>query len=135
MSHFTINFKFVGQCWRGVKFLTLLWMCTLFVPLSVDAQTERELPRMSAQRISEEIKVDGILDEPVWQSVEPIRQLYQIQPDQGEPATEESEVRILYDDKKLYFGFIFFDEMDKSSLTTCVGTLRVCAPTITAFCS
>ena len=68
---------------------------------------------MSAHRTSEEIKVDGVFDESVWQSVEPIRQLYQIQPDQGEPATEASEVRILYDDKKLYFGFIFYDEMDK----------------------
>ncbi|MYC78350.1 carbohydrate binding family 9 domain-containing protein [Candidatus Poribacteria bacterium] len=88
-------------------------MCTLSISLSVNAQTERELPRMSAHRTSEEIKVDGVFDEPVWQTVEPIRQLYQIQPDQGEPATEQSAVRILYDDKKLYFGFIFFDEMDK----------------------
>ena len=112
MSHFTINFKF-GQCWRSAKILTLLWMCTLSISLSVNAQTERELPRMSAHRTSEEIKVDGVFDEPVWQTVEPIRQLYQIQPDQGEPATEQSAVRILYDDKKLYFGFIFFDEMDK----------------------
>ena len=86
----------------------------LYVSHSIHAQTERELPRMSAQRISEEIRVDGILDEPVWQTVEPIRQLYQIQPDQGEPATEDSEIRIMYDDKKLYFGFIFYDsEMDK----------------------
>ncbi|MXV73364.1 carbohydrate binding family 9 domain-containing protein [Candidatus Poribacteria bacterium] len=89
-------------------------MCMLFVPIDVDAQTERELPRMSAHRISEEIKIDGVLDEPIWQNVEPIRQLYQIQPDQGDPATEQSEIRILYDDKKLYFGFVFFDsEMDK----------------------
>ena len=96
------------------KFFLLLWMWALFIPTSsVNAQTERELPRMSAHRTSEEIKVDGVFDEPVWQSVEPIRQLYQIQPDQGEPATEDSEVRILYDDKKLYFGFIFYDEMDK----------------------
>ena len=92
----------------------LLWMCVLCVSISVNAETERELPRMSAHRTSEEIKVDGVFDESVWQNVEPIRQLYQIQPDQGEPATEQSEVRILYDDKKLYFGFIFFDsEMDK----------------------
>ena len=112
MSHFTINSKF-GQRWRDEKILTLLWMCMLSVSLSVNAETERELPRMSAHRTSEEIKVDGVFDEPVWKSVEPIRQLYQIQPDQGEPATEDSEVRILYDDKKLYFGFIFYDEMDK----------------------
>lgn len=112
MLHSIINFKF-GQHWQGAKVLTLLWMCILSIPLSVAAQTERELPRMSAHRTSEAIKVDGVFDEPVWQTVEPIRQLYQIQPDQGEPATEQTEVRILYDDKKLYFGFIFFDEMDK----------------------
>ena len=113
MSHFTIDFEFWGR-WRAVRILMLLWMCMLSVSIGVDAQTERELPRMSAHRISEEIKIDGVLDEPVWQSVQPIRQLYQITPDQGDPATEQSEVRILYDDKKLYFGFVFFDsEMDK----------------------
>ncbi|MDD9974529.1 MAG: DUF5916 domain-containing protein, partial [Candidatus Poribacteria bacterium] len=112
MSHCTIDFEF-QQCWRKVGILTLLWVCILSVSIRVDAQTERELPRMSAHRTSEEIKVDGVLDESVWQSVEPIRQLYQIQPDQGDPATEQSEVRILYDDKKLYFGFVFYDDMDK----------------------
>ena len=113
MSHFTIGFKF-QQCWRKVGILTLLWVSMLSIPIRVDAQTERALPRMSAHRTSEEIKVDGVLDEPAWQNVEPIRQLYQIQPDEGEPVTEKSEIRIMYDDKRLYFGFIFYDsEMDK----------------------
>ena len=113
MSHFNIDSEFWGR-WRAVRTLMLLWMCMLSVSIGVDAQTERELPRMSAHRTSEEIKIDGVLDEPVWQNVQPIRQLYQITPDQGDPATEQSEVRILYDDKKLYFGFIFYDsEMDK----------------------
>ena len=115
MRHFTTIFQ-LRQYMGNIKLSFLLWMCVLCVSLGVnaqDTQTERELPRMSAHRTSEEIKVDGVFDEPVWQTVEPIRQLYQIQPDQGEPATEDSEVRILYDDKKLYFGFIFYDEMDK----------------------
>ncbi len=113
VSHFRIDFEF-QQCWRKVGILILLWVGILSISIAVNAQTERELPRMSAHRTTTEIKVDGVLDESVWQSVEPIRQLYQIQPDQGELATEQSEVRILYDDKKLYFGFIFFDsEMDK----------------------
>ena len=111
MSHFTLNVQF-RRSWRWATVLVL--QCMLFAPILAEAQTERELPRMSAHRTSEEIEVDGVLDEPVWQSVQPIRQLYQIQPDQGDPATEQSEVRILYDDKKLYFGFIFYDsEMDK----------------------
>ena len=110
----TQHFTDFWQRLQGAKILMLLWICLIFVPHSADAQTERELPRMSAHRTSEEIKVDGVFDEAVWQTVKPIRQLYQITPDQGEPATEQSEIRILYDDKKLYFGFIFFDsEMDK----------------------
>ena len=115
MQHSSTDFQ-LNRHIRNTQFFLLLWMCMFFMPHGVnaqDTQTERELPRMSAHRTSEEIKVDGVFDEPVWQSVEPIRQLYQIQPDQGEPATEKSEVRILYDDKKLYFGFVFYDEMDK----------------------
>ena len=70
--------------------------------------------RVSPHRISESIKVDGVLDEQAWQSVEPIRQLFQIQPNEGAPMTQPSEVRILYDAKDLYFGFTFFDtEMEK----------------------
>ena len=71
MSHCTIDFEF-RQCCRKMGILTLLWVCTLSLPIRVDAQTERKLPRMSAQHISEEIKVDGVLDEPIWQSVEPV---------------------------------------------------------------
>ena len=109
MSHFIIDFGF-RQCWRKVRILTLLLVAMLSVAIGGDAQTERELPRMSAHRTSEEIKIDGVLDEPVWQTVEPIRELYQIQPDEGKPMSQPSEVRILYDDNKLYFGFIFFEE-------------------------
>ena len=113
MSRLTINVQF-RQPWQWMIVLVLLCICMLFVPIIAEAQTERELPRMSAHRTSEEINVDGVLDEPAWQNVEPIRELYQIQPDEGDPVTEQSEVRIMYDDKKLYFGFIFYDsEMDK----------------------
>ena len=112
MQHSSIDFQ-LNRPIRNSTFLLLLWMGMLFFSHGAEAQTERELPRMSAHRTSEEIKVDGVFDEPIWQSVEPIRQLYQITPDQGDPATEQSEVRILYDDQKLYFGFIFYDEMDK----------------------
>jgi len=69
-----------------------LWLCLLLIPIGADAQSERELPRMSATRTSEAIKIDGVLDEPVWQRIAPIRELYQIQPDEGAPATEPSEV-------------------------------------------
>ena len=71
-------------------------------------------PRTSAYRISQNVKVDGNLDEPPWQNAQPINQLFQIQPNQGEPITQPTEVRILYDEKNLYFGFTRFDsEIEK----------------------
>ncbi len=71
-------------------------------------------PSTTAHQISENITVDGRLDEAAWKNTEPITELYQIQPNEGEPVTQPSEIRILYDAKKLYFGFIFYDtEIDK----------------------
>ena len=92
----------------------LLWICALFSPLIVNAQSEPMPPRTSAHRISQNIKVDGNLDEPPWQNAHPIKRLFQIQPNQGEPMTQPTEVRILYDDQNLYLGFVCFDsEIEK----------------------
>jgi hypothetical protein len=55
------------------------------------------------------IKVDGLLDEPVWATIKPITEFVQRLPLDGGEPTEKSEMRILYDDDHLYFGFTFFD--------------------------
>ena len=98
--------------WKTRNLLPLLAVGVLLPSLA--AITEQMEHRVFPHRISEGIKIDGVLDEQAWQSVEPIRQLYQIQPNQGAPMSQPSEVRILYDAKNLYFGFTFFDaEMEK----------------------
>ena len=98
--------------WKVENLLLLLAVGVLSPPSAWSEESVQH--RVSPQRISENIKVDGVFDEGAWQSVEPIRQLLQIQPNQGAPMTQPSEVRILYDEKNLYFGFTFFDsEMEK----------------------
>ena len=62
-----------------------------------------------AQRTTAEIRVDGRLDEPVWQAVQPISQFAQLQPNEGEAISLPTEIRILYDDEKLYFGYTCYD--------------------------
>jgi len=81
--------------------LTVLWVS----PAS--AQTSDK--RVSAAYIESGIVVDGNLDEPEWQLVEPARDFIQKEPRQGEPATERTEVRLLYDDDTLYLGIFCFD--------------------------
>ena len=65
-------------------------------------------------RTGELPKIDGRLDEPMWDAIEPITDFTQYEPVNGEPATERTEVRICYDDNFLYFGVRAFDsEPDK----------------------
>ncbi|HRH45242.1 MAG TPA: DUF5916 domain-containing protein [Pyrinomonadaceae bacterium] len=65
--------------------------------------------RISAFRVSEEIKIDGILDETAWTKSEVLADFRQQEPNEGEPASEKTEIRVLFDDKNIYFGIRAFD--------------------------
>ena len=62
-----------------------------------------------AYRTFQAIEIDGDLTEPDWQNAKRIGQFVQMEPDYGKPMTETTEVRILYDEKNIYFGFTCFD--------------------------
>lgn len=57
-----------------------------------------------AAEISQEPKIDGHLDELVWQQARVACSFVQIEPFQGKPAEFDTEVRILYDRRHLYIG-------------------------------
>ena len=54
-------------------------------------------------------KLDGTLDDPLWQSAKPISDFRQREPYEGEPPTEKTEVRILYTRHAVYFGIHCYD--------------------------
>jgi hypothetical protein len=66
-------------------------------------------PRISAVRTTARITVDGRLDEADWERAAPAKDFVQRDPDEGKPATEQTEVRILYDDDAIYVGARMFD--------------------------
>ena len=54
--------------------------------------------------------LDGdVLGDPVWADVPAASGFVQTQPDEGQPATERTEVRVLFDDDTLYFGIVCYD--------------------------
>lgn len=57
----------------------------------------------------ESIRLDGVLDEPVWERAVPATNFVQIDPNNGAPATEQTEVRIAFDAETLYLGVICHD--------------------------
>ncbi|MEE2877139.1 MAG: DUF5916 domain-containing protein [Candidatus Neomarinimicrobiota bacterium] len=58
---------------------------------------------------TERIRLDGILDEAVWESVSPATGFIQEDPKEGAPSTETSEVYVLYDKDNLYIGARLYD--------------------------
>ncbi len=67
------------------------------------------LRRIQAMRITDALKIDGSLDEPAWSLAQPATDFLQQQPTEGVPASEHTEVRVLFDDKNIYFGIRAFD--------------------------
>jgi hypothetical protein len=64
---------------------------------------------MRASRTPSAISIDGKLNEPAWSSAVPSGDFTQSYPKIGAPATDPTEVRILYDDDALYVGVRMFD--------------------------
>ncbi|MFN0180787.1 MAG: DUF5916 domain-containing protein [Gemmatimonadales bacterium] len=50
------------------------------------------------------LKLDGRLMEPAWQTARPITDFTQRDPDEGKPASEPTEVRVLYSNDALWIG-------------------------------
>jgi len=72
---------------------------------------------ITAVRIEEDrIKVDRELDEVEWDLAEPVTDFVQNEPLPGRPATEQTEVRLLYDSKNLYIGVYCFDSESPAGL-------------------
>jgi hypothetical protein len=59
---------------------------------------------LQARRAASAIVLDGRLDEADWQQAPAATGFLQRDPDQGRPATEPTEVRLLFDDHALYVG-------------------------------
>src|SRR5206468_5848247 len=66
-------------------------------------------PAVTAVRLSGELRIDGRLDEPAWALAAPATGLRQREPLEGQPATEQTEVRVLFDTRNLYIGILARD--------------------------
>ncbi len=82
------------------------------------AQESWELYQVGAVRTVEAPDVDGLLDDPAWERASVITDFIQQEPDEGAPATERTEVRVLYDGASLYLGVHAFDSQPGGVLAT-----------------
>ena len=62
--------------------------------------------------------INGRVDDDLWQKATVITDFIQAERYEGQPATEKTEVRILYDDKNIYIGVICFDSEPNQIIVT-----------------
>src|SRR6267154_2235959 len=93
----------------------LLSLClSLFQPSGANAEAPSAKggsARISAEatRVNQAPKLDGTMNDLLWQLANPITDFRQREPHEGEPPTEKTEVRILYTRHAVYFGIHCFD--------------------------
>jgi hypothetical protein len=78
-----------------------------------------EKPVATAVRVQEGPRVDGdVLNDPAWASVGGVEGFWQITPNEGEPASERTVVKIAYTDSTLYIAAICYDRTPTSIIAS-----------------
>jgi hypothetical protein len=86
-----------------------LVLSCLFAPTAVVAQ-DGARPNLTIGRVTDAPPViDGVVDDAVWSSAPPFSTFIQQEPNEGEPASERTEIRFLLDRQNLYVALICFD--------------------------
>jgi hypothetical protein len=75
-------------------------------------------PGVTAVQRSVTIRLDGHLDESAWQAAQPATNFRQQRPFEGQPASQQTEIRILFDDEAIYLGARMFDSMGAAGIRT-----------------
>ena len=118
--------KIIHESIKG-RFFVLVILATLGAASGAFAQRQNGAGKSNAQgagsvaeavRVDRPPKLDGRLDDPLWQSAKLVTDFRQREPHEGEAATEKTEVRILYTRHAVYFGIHCYDSESSRIVAT-----------------
>jgi len=72
-------------------------------------QATEPRPELRAGHLPPDLRIDGVLDEPVWAQAERIDGLTMVEPEQGAPARAVTTVQVLDDESRLVIGIVCED--------------------------
>jgi hypothetical protein len=76
----------------------------LLLALCLAVQRPDSTPTIGATRAARAPAIDGHLTDDVWGTAVPVTRFVQENPREGDPASERTEIRVLYDDAALYIA-------------------------------
>lgn len=94
----------------------LLFLFFLFLLFQYALAEEVTPKKYSASRTTEAIHIDGILDEGAWKAAAVADRFAQLEPSEGFAVSQETEVRLVYDNTSIYIGAILYDTAPDSIL-------------------
>lgn len=96
-------------------------LCVLALLFSSVASAQLSKKTVEAKKVSDDIRIDGLLTEDVWQTadVPTASDFVMLEPGDGEPIPDgfETNVKVLYSDEALYVGAFLRDPSPDSILT------------------
>ncbi|KAA3655455.1 MAG: hypothetical protein DWQ10_17225, partial [Calditrichaeota bacterium] len=72
-------------------------------------ETPTDEPRYTAHKVTKPPAIDGIFNKDEWGMAPPTNKFTQYEPNSGQPATQKSEIRIVYDEQNLYVCAQLYD--------------------------
>jgi len=76
--------------------------------------TNNDKKQLKAVRIDHNINIDGVLDEVVWKNAPLALDFKTYSPTMGDPASQLTEVRVIYDNRAVYIAAVCYDESPDS---------------------
>ena len=103
--------KSQGVRFRVIGLGLLAWLALSPRPAmaQIDYEAARRERRLQAVKTSSPMTIDGALDEGAWREAPVAGDFVQNEPDEGEPASQQTEVRVVYDEEALYIGIFAHD--------------------------
>lgn len=88
---------------------TLLSCCGLFAQEKTTVNFQQQY-QLHINRAGSPVKIDGLLDEAVWQQAEKTTPFWRKFPSDHVKPKNQTEVKISYDDLFIYFAFVAYDD-------------------------
>jgi len=81
------------------------------IPASAQEVGDKAKRTLRAVKVDAPPVLDGeVRDDPVWRTIPSTGGFTQTNPDEGRPASQKTEVRVVYTDEAVYFSFVCFDD-------------------------
>ena len=99
--------RLIGAC--AIALVVLSRSITAEDPLSVMTRESNGATTVRAVRIDTPLRIDGALDEDLYQRVAPMTGFIQIEPDDGTVASERTDLWLAFDGDNVYVSFRVWD--------------------------